>query len=149
MENSVTLLGIEIDNEKHVTALCQKSGSQLNALSRIRKYTGFQEIKMLLDSFIFSNSNYCPLVWYCCCAALSQKIEKTQEHALRLLYNDNYSNYKSLLLKAERPTMEVSSMKKLAIEVCNTSKYLNPDFMHIYLKKGSKNRTKTTNYNVR
>ena len=105
---------------------------------------------MLLDSFIFSNSNYCPLVWYCCCAALSQKIEKTQEHALRLLYNDNYySNYKSLLLKAERPTMEVSSMKKLAIEVCNTSKYLNPDFMHIYLKKGSKNRTKTTNYNVR
>ena len=38
-ENSVTLLGIEIDNklnfEKHVTELCQKAGRQLNSLSRI------------------------------------------------------------------------------------------------------------------
>ena len=45
-ENSVTLLGIEIDNklnfEKHITALCQKAGRQLNALSRIHEYIGFQ-----------------------------------------------------------------------------------------------------------
>ena len=40
-ENSVTLLGIEIDNklifEKHVTVQCQKAGRQLNALLRIHK----------------------------------------------------------------------------------------------------------------
>ena len=36
LENSVPLLGIEIDNqlnfEKHVAVLCQKAGCQLNAL---------------------------------------------------------------------------------------------------------------------
>ena len=36
LENSVTLLGIEIDNKlnfgKHVTALCQKADRQLNTL---------------------------------------------------------------------------------------------------------------------
>ena len=32
-------------------------------------------MKMLLDSFIFSNFNYCPLVWHFCSAALSQEIE--------------------------------------------------------------------------
>ena len=57
LENSVTLLGIKIDNklnfEKHVTALCQKASCQLNAMSCIHKYIGFQEVKMLLDSFIF------------------------------------------------------------------------------------------------
>ena len=62
LENSLTLLGIEIDNklnfEKHVTALCQKTSHQLNALSCIHKYIGFQEMKMSLDSFIFSNFNY-------------------------------------------------------------------------------------------
>ena len=46
-ENSITLLGIEIDNklnfEKHVTAQCQKADRQLNALSRIHRYIGFQE----------------------------------------------------------------------------------------------------------
>ena len=47
LENSVTLLGIEIENKlnfgKHVTTVCQKAGRQLNALSRIHKYIGFQE----------------------------------------------------------------------------------------------------------
>ena len=54
LENSVILLGIKIDNklnfEKHVTALYQKAGHQLNALSRIHRYIGFQEMKMLLDN---------------------------------------------------------------------------------------------------
>ena len=119
-EYSVTLLGIEIDNklniEKHVRALCQKAGRQLNALSRIHKYIAFQEMKMLLDSFTLSNFGYCPIVWHFCSAALLQKIEKTQEHALRLLYNDSYSSYNSLLLKAEQPTMELSRLRRLAIE---------------------------------
>ena len=45
-EISVTPLGIEIDNklnfEKHVTALCQKAGRQLNGLSWIHKRIEFQ-----------------------------------------------------------------------------------------------------------
>ena len=98
-ENSVTLLGIKIDNklnfEKHVTALCQKPGRQLNGLSRIHKYIGFQEMKMLLHSFIFSYFNYCPVVWNFCSATLSQKIEKIQERAMRLLHNDTYFSYNS------------------------------------------------------
>ena len=48
-ENSVTLLGIKIDDklnfEKHVTALYQKACRRLNALSRIHKYIGFQDIE--------------------------------------------------------------------------------------------------------
>ena len=71
---------------------------------------------MLLDSFIFSNFKYFFLVWDFCIACLPQKIEKIQECALRLLYNGSYSNCDSLLLKAERPTMEVSHIRKLAIE---------------------------------
>ena len=97
-ENCVTLLGIEIDNklnfEKHVTALWQKAGRQINALSRIHLCIGSQEVKMLLDSFIFLNFNYCPPVRHFCSAALSQKLKKIQERALRLLY-DSYSSYNS------------------------------------------------------
>ena len=77
---------------------------------------------MLLDSFIFSNFNYCPLVWHFCSAALSQKIEKIQKGTLRLLYNDSYFSYNSLLLNAEGPTMEVSRFRRLEIEVFKTSR---------------------------
>ena len=69
--------------------------------------------------------------------ALSQKIEKMQERTLRLLYNDSYSSNNSLLLKAERPTMKVSRLRRLAIKVLMTLNSLNSDFMHIYFKKGS------------
>ena len=99
---------------------------------------------------------YCPLVWHFSSAVLSQEIEKLQERPLRLLYNDSFSNYSNLLLKAERPTMEVSRLWRLAIEVFKTLKALNPDFMHTYFKKGSHsarknndlvvNRAKTTTF---
>ena len=87
---------------------------------------------MLFDIFIFSNFNYCPLVWYSCSVALQHKIDKVQERTLRLLYNDSYSSYNSSLLNAERPTIEVSRLRNLVIEVFMTLKSLNPDFMRTY-----------------
>ena len=102
-------------------------------------------LKMFLDSVILSNFNYCSLTWIFCSAALSQKIEKIQERALMLLYNDNCSSHNSLLLKAERPTMEVSRLRRLAIEVFKTLKFLNPDFMRTYFKKGSQSAKKKNN----
>ena len=46
-------------------------------------------MKILVDSFIFSNFNYSPFVWH-----LEIEIETVQERALRLLY-DSYSSYNS------------------------------------------------------
>ena len=86
---------------------------------------------MLVDSFIFSNFNYSPFVWH-----LEIEIETVQERALRLLY-DSYSRYNSLLLKAERPTMKASRLRRLSIEVFRTFNSLNPEFMRTYFKKGS------------
>ena len=65
---------------------------------------------------------------------MSQKIKKIQKCALRLLYNDSYSNYNSLLLKAEQPTMEMSCFWRLAIKVFKTLKSINTDFMQMEKK---------------
>ena len=75
---------------------------------------------------------------------------------MTLLHNYNYSSYSSLLLKVERPTMEVSCLRRLAIEVFKTLKSLNSDFMCTYFKKASHaarrknnlvvNRAKTTTF---
>ena len=127
-ENSVKLLGIEIGNKtnfaKYVTTVGQIAGRQLNALSRIHKYSGFQEHKMLLDCSIFANFFYCPLTWHLISAILSPKIEKVQERTLRLLYDDSFSRYNSSLSKAGWPIMEVSHLWKLATEVFKTIKIL-------------------------
>ena len=80
-ENCVKLLGIEIDNrlcfEQHISLLCKKASHQLNVVGRMQKYTGFKEKEILLNSFAYSNFNYCPLVWHFCSAKLLITREST------------------------------------------------------------------------
>ena len=64
--NCVKLLGINIDSKlnfaSHISDLCNKASMQLNALNRLRAYTVYKKIEILMNSFIYSNFNYCPLV---------------------------------------------------------------------------------------
>ena len=66
--NSVNLLGIHIDNkltfDDHIFTLCNKSSMQLNAIGRLKRYLGKKELEVIVRSFIYSNLNYCPLVWH-------------------------------------------------------------------------------------
>ena len=77
-ENRVKLLDIEIDKklscEQHISALCNKASNQLNAIGRIQKFMGFKEKEVLLNSFVYSNFNYCPLVWHFCTSKSLYKI---------------------------------------------------------------------------
>ena len=71
-ENCVKLLGVEIDNK-----------------------LSFKK-EILLNGFVYSNFNYCPLVWHFCSAKSVKWIEKIQERALRILYKDFSSDFESI-----------------------------------------------------
>ena len=71
-ENCVKLLGVEIDNN-----------------------LSFKK-EILLNGFVYSNFNYCPLVWHFCSAKSVKWIEKIQERALRILYKDFSSDFESI-----------------------------------------------------
>ena len=138
-EKSVTLLGIEIDNkltfESHISHLCQKASNQLNAIARLKRYMGFKEKEVLINSFVYANFNYCPLVWHFCPAKSIRKIEKIQERALRILYDDFDSDSESLLKKSGKCTMEVKRLRILGIEIFKTLNDLNPQFMKDIFQK--------------
>ena len=82
-EDSVKLLGVQLDYQlnfdPHISELCRKAATQLNVLKRLRSYIGFEERKVLVQSFVYSNFNCCPLVWHFCSAESMNKIEKIQE----------------------------------------------------------------------
>ena len=130
-ENCVKLLGIEIDNtlsfNKHISTLCKKASSQLNAKGRIQKYMGFKEKKVLLNSFVLSNFTYCPLVWHFCSSKSLKKIEKIQEQVLRKIYNDSTSDYNQLLNKSSKASIEVKHLRNLTLEIFKTLNHLNPE----------------------
>ena len=63
--NWVKLLGIKIDSrsnfEPHVSQLCKSAARQLNALLCLKPYLTFEARKIMIESFVYSNFDYCPL----------------------------------------------------------------------------------------
>ena len=96
--NSIKLLGINIDDQVRfnelISILCSKAAMQLNALSRLQKYMGKSEKETIINSFILSNFNYCPLVWHFSSCESIRKIEKIQKRCLRIILND----YKAIMI---------------------------------------------------
>ena len=79
----------------------KKASNKLNAISRFHRCLGFNEKEAFINSFVYANFNYCPLMWYFCLAMSLRKIEQIQTRTLRILYNDFDSDYNSLLDSAQ------------------------------------------------
>ena len=90
--------------------------------------------KILIQSFIYSNFEYCPLVWYLSSSRPLRNIERLRESALRFLFNDHTSSYNELLSMSEKCTMIISHQRALCIEIFKTVKQLNQLFMQNIFK---------------
>ena len=86
--SAVKLLGIEVDNKlnfnNHINTICRSAANQLNALIRLRRFLGIAERKALIQSFVLSYFNYCPLLWMLPSVKSLNKIENLQQRVLRL-----------------------------------------------------------------
>ena len=138
-ENSVRLLGLEIDSklnfDKHITQLCKKSAGQLNALCRLNSFLNIDQRKILVNSFIYANFNYCPLVWHFSSKKSINKIEKIQKRALQFFHEDYESDYDTLLKRSDKCTMEVKRLRTMALEIFKSFHNLNPSFMKDLFQK--------------
>ena len=47
---------------QHISELCRNAASQLNVLKRLKQFICFNERKILVQSFVYSNFDYCPLI---------------------------------------------------------------------------------------
>ena len=112
---SVELLGIDLDDKLnfnlHISNICSSAANQLNALIRLKSYLNFNAKRVLINSYIISNSNYCPLVWIFSIAKSLNKIESFQKIAFRFSYNDYSISYKDLLEKALKVKMIVNRLE--------------------------------------
>ena len=75
----------------------QQASLQLNAIGRLKHYLGKKESKVIVNSFIHSNFNYCPLVWHFSSYKTLRKIENIRKRCLRMIHNDYDSDYETLL----------------------------------------------------
>ena len=76
---------------------------------------GKSEKATIVNSFIYANFNYYPLVWHFSTCESIRKIDKIQKRRLRIALDDYGSNYDILLRKSGRVTMEIKRLKVLVI----------------------------------
>ena len=129
----VKLLGIELDYkldfDVQVTQICKKAARQLNVLQRLSNFLNEKSRFLIYKSFIQSNFNYCPLVWHFCSKTNTEKLEKIQYRALKIVFNDYVSNYATLLEKAQMPTLHISRLRCIAAEAYKCIYNLSPEYI--------------------
>ena len=99
--NEEEILGVTIDRKltfhQHIKKMCHKAGQKLSALLTLSPYLDTSKRKIIYTTMVKSQLNYCPLVWMFCPRRSSNLINKVQERALRITYNDQLTDLKSLL----------------------------------------------------
>ena len=68
--------------QKHVEDFYKKANQKLHALARLSDYIDPIKSEILMNSFITSQFNYCPLVWMFHDRATNSKLNRIHERAL-------------------------------------------------------------------
>ena len=135
---SITALGICIDEnltfDEHVNNICLKASRQISALQRLTNFIDMPGKKAIYNSFIVSNFNYCPLVWYFTSRESINKMQKIQERALRFVLKDSTSDYNTLLSKCGVDSFRISSLKAMAVEIYKILNDKSPEYLSLFSK---------------
>ena len=135
---SITALGICIDEnltfDEHVNNICLKASRQISALQRLTGFIDMPGRKAIYNSFIVSNLNYCPLVWFFTSRESINKMQKIQERALRFVLKDSTSDYDTLLTKCGVDSFRISSLKSMAVEIYKIMNEMSPEYLSLFSK---------------
>ena len=141
------MLGIVIDRnlkfENHIDSICRKASQKLSALNRISPYLDINKRKIIYNSMIKSQFSYCPLVWMFCSRKSNNKINQIHERALRLSFNDNHSDFNSLLENNNETTIHYRNIQILVTEIYKVINGIAPPIMDSLF------RVREVNYNLR
>ena len=135
----IDVLGVCIDGKlnfnEHVHRICSKASAQISALQRLTGLVDYQSRKAIYTSFIASNFNYCPLVWFFSSRESINKIDKIQERALRFVLKDHTSSYNDLLLKSGFDSFRIYAVKSLMTELFKILEGMAPGYLsELFLK---------------
>ena len=128
------LLDITIDEHfnfnEHLTNVCKGASRRLNALSRVSSFLSHQQKKVMSNSFICGEFNYCPLICMFSSIRSYRKINKLHERSLRLCHNDYTASYDQLLSKQDLVNIHVTNIQQLMIDIFKCLKGISPPIMN-------------------
>jgi hypothetical protein len=131
---SVNVLGVELDEnlkfKTHIDEICGQAGKQINALKRIKHYLDRDSKKIIYNSYINSNFNFCSVVWMFSCKTQLEKIEKTNKRALRFVTNEGHLSYEEICTKEKQLTVYKRCVKNAAITMYKIRRGIAPQYLN-------------------
>ena len=143
------LLGITFDKKlsfkKHIEDLCKKANQKLYVLARLSTYIDPLKLEFIINSFIKSQFNYCPLVWMFHDRVLNSKLDLIQETALRLVCKGSETECESPLKRTL--TTHQHNLQLLMTEIYKTKHSLNPTFMRdVFAERNNQHNLRNENH---
>ena len=113
-------LGLAFDAQlswsKHVDEICKKASSAIGALKRVQPFIPTDVVVQIYNALILPHFDYCSPVWDCTSGCLSDKLQKLQNRAARVITQSPFktSSYFLLaMLKGPRSCLFVVKNRKL------------------------------------
>ena len=82
-------MGLTIDAQlswgKHVEEICKEVSSAIGALKRVRPFISKETAIQIYNALIMPHFDYCSPVWDCLSGYLSDKLQKLQNRAARVI----------------------------------------------------------------
>ena len=132
--SSEKLLGVIIDNKldfmEHLNTVCKKANLKLHALNRISRFLSPEQHVLIINAYIKSLFNYCPLVWMFCYRRIMHKMNKIHERSLRLLLKNYKDDFQDLLRSSGDISIHQRCINSLLTEVYKYIHGLSPEIMN-------------------
>ena len=106
----------------------------MSALLRLSPYLDTNKRKTIYTTMVKSQLNYCPLVWMFCPRRSNNLITKVQEKALCIAYNEQLTDFKSLLSNHNEFTIHQRNLQVLMTETYKVINHVVLQQCHLYLK---------------
>ena len=121
----------------------KKANNKTSAFSRVAEYLDQDKRRILYNTFIMSNFNYCPLIWMFCGKDGNVSINRVHKWALRIMWQFIAAPFAELLARGNECTIHIRNLQKLMLEIYKCLNSENPSFMwNIF-------QTKDVAYNLR
>ena len=127
-------LGLTIDAQlswgKHVEEICKKVSSAIGTLKRVQPFISKETAIQIYNALIMPHFDYCSPVWDCLSGYLSDKLQKLQNRAARVITKspfDASSNHLLSTLSWER--LSLRRKKQKAVMMYKTMNDLAPEYL--------------------
>ena len=132
--SSVKSHGIYVDENLtwhfHVDKLCKKIASAIGAIKRVKPFVPQSTLPGIYNSLVQPHFDYCSLVWGNCGKTLSNKLQKLQNRAARVITSSNYdADVNSLFHKLSWKDLNSQSQIQKALMVFKSLNGLVPEYL--------------------